>query len=264
MNMNKDILLYFALLLWFVVPVTAQPTIFTPTETVEPGSSISVDVSVVDFENILAMQFSINWNPEVLEFNSISSFEALPDYSSANFGTNAAHLGKLSTLWVDNLLSGVTLDDSSSLFTIYFTVVGADESSSLVAIASDPTPIEISDIDGNVLPVILDNGMITVVGPLSIDPSLTVQSNDLFTMYQNEPNPFDNQSVIRFDLRESTEVEFLLYNVNGKLVHSSKDYFLEGENSLTINADKLPGSGTYLYTLKTNDYSLTNKMVLLR
>ena len=264
MNMNKDILLYFALLLWFVVPVTAQPTIFTPTETVEPGASISIDVSVVDFEDIVGMQFSVNWDSAVLQFENVSNFNALPDYSAANFGTNSTHLGKLSTLWVDSQLYGISLNDSSILFTIVFTVMGTDNTTSLISISDDPTPIEVSDKDGNVLPVITEDGMITVVGPLSVEPSIKALSNELFTLYQNEPNPFDNQTIIGFDLRASSEVEFLFYDINGKLVYSSKNQFLEGKNSITINADKLPGLGTYFYTLKTNDYSLTNKMVLLR
>jgi len=262
--MNKDILLYFALLLWFVVPVTAQPTIFTPSQSVGEGSSISVDVRVDDFENILSMQFSINWDPTVLQFDSISNYNALPDYSPSNFGTNSASQGKVSTLWVDNQLLGVTLDDNTTLFSIVFDVIGLDNSSSLIEVSDDPTPVEVSDVDGNVLPVIIENGMITVVGPLSVKPSITVQSNELFSLYQNEPNPFENQSVIRFDLRESNEVEFSFYDLQGKLIHSSKGYFLEGENNFIINADMLPGTGTYLYTLKTNDFSLTNKMVLVK
>ncbi len=262
--MNKDILLYFALLLWFVVPVSAQPTIFVPSQSVDPNASVIVDIKVADFEELVSMQFSINWNQDVLQFDSVGNLNVLSDYSLANFGTNVSHLGKLTTYWVDNQFTGVTLDDSTTIFSLYFKAIGTEESFSVVAITDDPIFIEFSDIDGNILPVITEDGMITIVGPLSTDPSPSIQSNELFTLYQNQPNPFDNQSIIRFDISRSSEIEFRFYDINGKLIYSFKDSFLEGENSITINADKLPGSGTYFYTLQTNDYSLTNKMVLVR
>lgn len=262
--MNKEILLYFALLLWFVVPVSAQPTIFGPSATVDPNTSVSVDIRVLDFVDIQSMQFSVNWDTSVLQFDSVKILEALPDYAATNFGTNSSDMGKLSTLWLDNQFYGVTLDDSTALFSIVFNVIGDSNSYSDIAITNDPTAIEVSDLNGNVLPVIVENGMIIVNNITSLDPSIKVQSNELFSLYQNEPNPFENQSVIRFDMDQSSEVEFLFYDIKGKLVYSFKDYFLEGENSITINANKLAGSGTYLYTMRTNDFSLTNKMVLVR
>ena len=266
MNMNKDILLYFALLLWFVVPVSAQPTIFTPDMTVDEGTTIEVDVKVNDFESVQSMQFSVNWDPTVLQFDSLSNLNALPDYSvGANFNiANAIQEGKLTTLWLDNMLLGLTLDDSTTLFSIVFNVIGDADSSSSVSITNDPLEVEFSDAAGNILPVILENGMITIVGPLSVRNTPFSQSNELFTLYQNEPNPFESQSVIRFDLNRSMEVTFEIYDINGKLVYTLQNQFQEGQNSIVIDADKLPGTGNYIYTMKTNDFSLTNKMVLVK
>lgn len=263
--MNKDILLYFALLLWFVVPVTAQPTIFTPTETVDTGTSIEVDVRVLDFVDIMSMQFSVNWDSLVLQFDSLTNLDALPDYSSnANFNTNSAQQGILTSVWLGDFLNGNTVDDSTVIFTIVFTVIGSSESSTSVAITDNPLSIEFSDVDGNDLSVIVENGLITVATVVGLNPSIESQSNEFFTLYQNEPNPFDNQSLIRFDLRQSNEVSFSFYDTNGKLIYSHKGHFLEGINSIKIDTEKLPGAGTYFYTMKTNNYFLTNKMVLLR
>ena len=258
--MNKDILLYFALLLWFVVPVSAQPTIFTPDMTVDEGTSIEVDVKVIYFEAIMSMQFSVNWDTSVLKFDSITNLEALPDYTNTNFNSNASSEGKLTTLWLGDPLYGNTLEDSTIIFSLAFTVIGSPNSQSIVAITDEPLPIEVTDLDGNELPVIVENGMVTVVGPLSTD----IQSNELFALYQNEPNPFDNQTVIRFNLKRSMEVTFEIYDINGRLVYTLRNQFQEGKNSIVIDADTLPGKGNYIYTMKTNDYSLTNKMVLVK
>lgn len=265
--MNKDILLYFALLMWFVVPVSAQPTIFISKDTVETGTSVLVDFKVKDFVDIQSMQFSVNWDPSVLQFDIVANLGALPDYAPTSFGTFSADLGKLTTLWLDNQLLGVTLDDNTVIFSLVFTVTGEPDSFSDVSITGDPTAIEFSDFDGNVLPVIIENGMIIVFSTSSSSPndlSYLNGSNELFTLFQNEPNPFGNQSVIRFDLKSSSEVEFSVQSVDGRLIYAIINYFQEGENSIVLDADKLHGPGTYLYTIKINEYFKTRKMVLIR
>ena len=45
--MFRKLLLYFALLLWFVVPAKAQLTIMLPEIEVEPGETIDLEVKVV-------------------------------------------------------------------------------------------------------------------------------------------------------------------------------------------------------------------------
>ncbi len=262
--MIKKILLYFALLLWFVVPVSAQLTFLIPTQVVENGQSIQVDIKALDFQNILSMQFSVNWNPNTLQFDSVSTPGAIPDYADANFGTTGSSEGKLTTAWFDQDLSGVSLDDSTTIFTIVFNVIGSPDSNSIIAITGDPTMIEVSNTDGDILAVTTENGMIIVDNPLSIDPFNAVQANEQFTLFQNEPNPFSTQTRIRFDLNRSNEVKFLIFDIKGQLIYTFKEFFLEGNHTVTIDRNKLPWSGTYFFTMQTNEYSLTNKMILIR
>lgn len=262
--MTKQVLLYFALLLWFVVPVMAQPTIFTEDLSVDTNQKIEVDVKVADFTEILSMQFSVNWTPSVLQFDSVSvNVDALPDYSAASgFGTSSTSSGKLSTSWFDPALAGVTLASNTSIFTIHFTVLGLSGSDSEVQITGDPVMIEVSNTDSEILDVNTENGTVSVLSSTGIN-ELLVQSNKNFTLFQNEPNPFDNQTVISFDVHEPSNFVLEVYDTKGTLIHTQNAHYLKGIQSITIEKEILPTVGAYFYKLKTKDYFITNRMILV-
>jgi cohesin domain-containing protein len=259
--MIKRVLLYFALLLWFVVPLSAQPTIFIEDESIDPNSNISIDVKMSDFIDIVSIQFTINWDSAFLKFDSVSISDpsVLPEYNSANIGTTNAHLGKLITSWVSPDLSGVTLDDSTALFILHYTVLGAAGNSSEI----DITNTEFSNGNGDVLDGTVESGTVTVLQSNGIENS-NLQINHAFTLYQNEPNPFDNQTVIKFDVHEPSDFVLEVYDLKGSLVYAHKAYYLSGNQTIILSKEMLPLVGTYFYKLKTKDYFITNRMILVR
>ena len=265
--MTKRVLLYFALLLWFVVPVTAQPTIFVSDASVDEASSIAIDVKVSGFTEILSMQFSVNWDPAFFTFDSvsISNPSSFPNYSSGqnNFGLNSVAEGRLGTSWFDQDLLGITLADNTTAFTIHYTVLGNSEGTSEILITDNPTVIEVSNINSEILEVTTENGTVTVLEPTGIE-DLHIQSNQAFSLFQNEPNPFDNQTVVRFDVYEPSDFELVVYDSKGTIIHTENAHFFEGSQSITIDSEILPVAGTYFYKLKTKDYFITNRMILVR
>ncbi len=261
--MIKRVLLYFALLLWFVVPVTAQPTIFVEDTSVDPLENIEIEVKVADFENIGSMQFSVNWDPAFLQFDSVSvgATPVLPDYSNASIGQTMTAQGKLGTLWFEQNLNTITLADSTAIFKIFFAVL-ATEGSSEVSITDDPIDIELSD-GANPVTTLVESGTVTVLEPNSTD-DLRVQSNHAFTLFQNEPNPFVNQTVVRFEVYQPSDFTLEVYDSKGAIIFSQSDYYLNGNHAITIDEKLMPVEGIYFYKLKTKDYFITNRMILVR
>jgi subtilisin family serine protease len=85
-----------------------------------------------------------------------------------------------------------------------------------------------------------------------------------FALYPPYPNPFNPETVIRFDLPKTSFVTAVLYNLNGRRVKA----LLEGEISagsheLLINAADLP-SGMYFLNLQSDDLRACEKLVLLK
>jgi PKD repeat protein len=80
-------------------------------------------------------------------------------------------------------------------------------------------------------------------------------------LYQNHPNPFNPVTNIQFDIKENETGILSIYNTKGQLIVSQQ--FVAGQHIFQYNASE-QSSGVYLYNLKTNSFSKTNKMLLLK
>ncbi len=84
-----------------------------------------------------------------------------------------------------------------------------------------------------------------------------------FSVFQNEPNPFVDETMISFSLETEGMATLSLRDVTGKLVYSLSNYYSEGQHFVNIHADDLGTSGVFYYTLESGDHSQTRKMILL-
>ncbi|MEO0728724.1 MAG: cohesin domain-containing protein, partial [Bacteroidota bacterium] len=96
--------------------------------TVMTGDNVCLPVTVNDFENILGMQFSINYDPAALTYTGVQNFNpALLGWGTASIGQpmpiGPLPLGSVTATWNDPLAGGVTLADGDVLFEICFDVV---------------------------------------------------------------------------------------------------------------------------------------------
>lgn len=83
-------------------------------------------------------------------------------------------------------------------------------------------------------------------------------------LHQNYPNPFNPSTTIRINLPESGNVSLKIYNPIGEEVTSLINGFTEaGVYTLNFNAENLP-TGIYIYQLRTNENTLTKKMLFLK
>ncbi|MEJ2103323.1 MAG: T9SS type A sorting domain-containing protein [Ignavibacteriaceae bacterium] len=85
-----------------------------------------------------------------------------------------------------------------------------------------------------------------------------------FNLYQNYPNPFNPTTKIRFELPHSSYTKLVVYDLLGREVK----ILFEGEafagmNEVDFDAENL-AAGIYLYTLFTDDFIATKKLMLLK
>ncbi|GJM35368.1 MAG: hypothetical protein DHS20C18_43690 [Saprospiraceae bacterium] len=156
----------------------------------QTGDQICMGVTVNDFDEIIGMQFSINYDPNVLQFVSVGGFN-LSGLSEAQFGTptgtNMTVPGVITLAWVDNTLAGVTVPDGGEIFEICFNIIGS--TTTTVNITGSPTSIEVTDSDEqNVTPVNTESGTVNLggdppVGDLTITmESATVEAGEEFCL----------------------------------------------------------------------------------
>ncbi len=122
------------------------------------GDTICVSITAQDFDEIVSMQYSMHWNPAVLDYVGVMNY-GLPDFSIANFNENNS--STLSMVWFDNATTGVTRPDGYILYRVCFRVIGAAGTSSTITFDGTPTVIEIANTSG-VIPFQSDAGSVTV------------------------------------------------------------------------------------------------------
>jgi uncharacterized small protein (DUF1192 family) len=81
-------------------------------------------------------------------------------------------------------------------------------------------------------------------------------------MEQNTPNPFDNQTTIRYQLPEgTTTAEIMVFDLNGRLI---KNYPInKNQSEITIKASDI-GSGLFIYSLVQNGQELLSKKMIVK
>ena len=80
----------------------------------------------------------------------------------------------------------------------------------------------------------------------------------------NYPNPFNPRTVIRFELAETANVSIEIFDILGRSIETiANSDFSAGEHRLEWSGENVAG-GVYFYTVKSGDFEITRKMLLLK
>ena len=126
------------------------------------GAETCLSVTVARFNQIVSMQYTMKWDPQILRFKEVKNF-GLPGLRTTNFGTRAADKGILAYSWFDANVKGITVPDGTKLYEVCFDVVGKAGSSSSLEFADKPVLIEISNSASQFLGIDGVNGKVRVI-----------------------------------------------------------------------------------------------------
>ncbi len=135
-------------------------TIGASDESGQRGDLITVDVNIGDFSKVVSMQYSMNWDPKILQFEKVQGYQ-LKDLSNENFGTGEVSEGNLLLAWYDPSVQGVSLPAGTVLYQVVFRVVGENTNKSRIRFSGKPLLIEVMQADGTPLPFNNTNGSFT-------------------------------------------------------------------------------------------------------
>jgi len=100
-----------------------------------------------------------------------------------------------------------------------------------------------------------NNSVVSVQGDGIIPSSITVS---------NFPNPFNNSTIIQFELAEQGNIALDLYNTIGEKIETLSDgYKQAGNYEIHLNASSL-SSGVYFIILRTHNQIFSHKISLLK
>ena len=99
--------------------------------------------------------------------------------------------------------------------------------------------------------------------PIGIEP-ISTEIPQKFELFQNYPNPFNPMTRLKFQMPKSGFTKLVVFDVTGKeksiLVNEN---LKPGIYEIDWNAENIP-SGVYFYSLITNEFTQTKKMVVLK
>ncbi len=104
-------------------------------------------------------------------------------------------------------------------------------------------------------------GEVSIPTGVSGSPAQTPAS---FALHQNYPNPFNPETKISFDLPVRTHVKLQVFNLLGVEIAVLVDEELQAGTKSVIWEARNQSSGVYYFSLQTDTFRTTRKMVLLR
>jgi hypothetical protein len=142
--------------------------------------------------------------------------------------------------------------EGDELFTITFRAKSAGTLNGNVWIGSALTRAEAYDVAGNVTTV-----------DLVFENTVEAEAAE-FALMQNTPNPFAQSTTISFTLPEAASTNVTIYDLTGKVIYSRDMDGVSGYNELTVDASELQASGVMYYNVKTDEFSATRKMLMIK
>ncbi len=103
--------------------------------------------------------------------------------------------------------------------------------------------------------------------PSSLNIPTPSSARSTFELYQNHPNPFNNETIIRFSLPKGAQVELTVYDIRGRMISElANSYFTAGIHSVRWNGKTDEGqpvaSGIYLCQIKSGEQRIVRSMLL--
>jgi len=223
--------------------------LFTPCGNYVPNDGISDALGETEDYIIPEMQLPVE----------LTTFEAIPGD------------GEVTLHW------STASEDNNEKFEIARRAMENGDFSTIAAVpgaGSSTTEHHYSFVDGNVsngvtyyyqLTAVDFNGVREVQDLIvSAKPTPTAGMASDYVLHQCYPNPFNAITEIRYDIYEVGHVRLEVFDLMGRRVASLVDAEQPGGHyALRFDASHLP-TGVYLYRLEVNDFTQTQKMMLLK
>ncbi|MBK7226075.1 MAG: T9SS type A sorting domain-containing protein [Saprospiraceae bacterium] len=215
---------------------------------VQAGETYKVSFKSSDFNNISGYQFTMKFDASALTFEGVEAGSLKT--TEGNFGLSRVSNGIITTSWNSN--KGESYGADEVLFTVVFKANKSINIGSAIAINSEVTTAEAYDVSLNAKNV-----------KLSARTNTGVVETAVFELFQNEPNPFNKQTVVSFNLPTAAAATLTMYDVTGKVLRIYEIEGVKGVNTKVINKSDLNGNGVIYYQLDAANFTATKRMVVI-
>ena len=218
-------------------------TMFVEDRKVSAGDILEIPLRLAEGADVAGLQLSLNLeSAEVLDIIAGSLSVSASDAAIINEEFRLAFAGR------DN----ATVAHDDVLFTIKLSANSSGLLSDLISLSQTLSP-----------EMYIGNSATTRKVELGFVRPLDLKAES-FQLFQNQPNPFKEETVIGFNLPEAADATLTVYDISGKLIYNMTDAFEKGHNSITLRQSQLPVSGVLYYKLESGTHIATRKMIQIQ
>ena len=223
---------------------TSEKLIFAVEDAaISAGEEVKISFKAKSFAGVEGYQFTLNIpGMEVVNIEAASL-----QVDENNFGL--IRQGVVTTSW--NESAGVNVADDATLFTVTAIAQESGQLSKLLTVNSAVTRAEA-----------YVNGEQVGIGVEFTTEGKVIASGD-YSLYQNTPNPFTDETIIGFVLAEAGEATVKVMDVTGKTLKVYQGDFAKGYNEVKVVKKELNTTGVLYYQLESGDFVATKKMVVI-
>lgn len=211
----------------------------------DAGKTLTLAVRSTDDLNLIGTQFALAFDPSVVAFTAIKP--GVLDIEPYHMNEMHAAGGKVYVSM--DAAGGVQVNPGDVLFTIEFRSLTSGKSN-VFSFDNQRFTSEVYDIDAT-------------ARMLELTSDQRVSEESAFTVFQNKPNPFKDETSISFSLEASSEVVFRIMDITGKIVLQQSAYMEKGFHKIQVNAAMLGKTGVYYYQIEAAGQNATRKMILI-
>lgn len=225
--------------------VVADPLLFTyKNQNYQPKELIQIDLNVREFKNKFGIQGTIQFDTNRLEFIEVANYKLI-GMSDACFSDRFAQTGFLTFCWYDPTVEGISLPDTSDIFSLTFKTKSSGDLCDALQMNGSITPLE----------AYTKNNILTTI-KMQCEPVTSieeVENNKLYVW----PNPFTNHLYI-VSGKNSKPLTIQLVDLNGSC-HIEQS-ISDPTNPSILNLSTLP-SGMYLIRLQDSQQTIVYKII---
>ena len=220
---------------------------------VQAGEEFTVDFKAYGFDELLALQFALRFDPEKLQMLDILPVDNGP-LQQGNFGTWNLAGGEIRSVLA--MAQTLSWTDGAASFRLRFKALEDN------VLLSQVLSLDPSIIDCEAYAADYTKGTVSLVFE-GISTDVNTLTDAGLSLLQNRPNPFRDETLIGFVLPADCEAQIRVFDGSGRLVAEEKGLFTRGYNAVKFDLGSAE-QGLLYYELVTPFGSRARKMVLSR
>ncbi|HEX5624588.1 MAG TPA: hypothetical protein VFX48_01120, partial [Saprospiraceae bacterium] len=211
-----------------------------------PNTTTRVPVYATDVMGLEGLQMAFDWDPTAMQLTGIESgqIQLTDDQYVIRDGQLLVALENGKDQEIDAL---------QPLFTLVVEAKLEAALSRLLRLNPSVLRAEWYDQDLNIHPM-----------EFGVRGSVKEAGEELAVLYQNKPNPFHDATQIGFELSKDQEVEFIFYEMDGKVIHRVSKTYAKGYHELEVKKSELNTFGVLFVQMNTESFTDTKRIILIR